>query len=51
MKTAGEIQEQAAKELEEEQFVKEVEKAKERLRRKKPFLHRLLPWRIKLERR
>ena len=44
-------EEEARKELEEDLFREKVETAKVKLRNKKPLLHRLFPWKIKLERR
>ena len=40
------VKEQAKKELEDELFREAVEKEKEKLRGKKPFLHKLLPYKI-----
>lgn len=45
------VEEEARKELDDEIFREKVEEAKEKIRNKKPLLHILFPWKIKLERR
>tara|TARA_R100001086_G_scaffold200856_1_gene117077 strand:+ start:17403 stop:17600 length:198 start_codon:yes stop_codon:yes gene_type:complete len=46
-----EIEQQALKELEQEEFREAVEMEKQRLKTRVPLLHRLFPWKIKIERR
>ena len=46
----NEIEQQAKKELQEEQFRAKVEEVKNRLRNKKPWYRKIFLYRIKLER-